>query len=154
MEPWIFWIIISVIAFVFEAVTVGLMSVWFGLAAVVTALFSAVLEDVFSSNTLFAFCQAIVFIGFSALFLYLTKPFVKKFIKPEQTNAPAIIGKEAIVLSDIDNINGTGSIKISGIIWSAKSENNEIIRKGERVTVKDIAGVSAVVSVSVAKEVV
>ncbi len=153
MEGWIFWIAVAVIAFVFEAITVGLVSVWFGMAALVTALFSSALRNVFSSSMLFVLCQVIVFIGFSTLFLYLTKPLTKKFLKTEQTNAPAIIGKEALVLEDIDNLNGTGSVKIGGIIWSAKSENNEIIRKGEKVTVKEIAGVSAVVAV-VAKEVI
>lgn len=153
MEGWIFWIAVSVIAFVFEAVTVGLVSVWFGMAALVTALFSSALRNTFSSGMLFVLCQVIVFTAFSALFLYLTKPLSKKLLKTEQTNAPAIIGKEALVLEDIDNLNNTGSIKIGGIVWAAKSENNEIIRKGEKVTVKEIAGVSAVVAV-VAKEVI
>ena len=153
MEAWLFWVIIAVISFVFEALTVGLVSVWFGLSAIVTALFSAAAKNIFNSGILFVACQATLFIGFSVLFLYLTKPFVSRYIKPQATNAPAIIGKEALVLEDIDNLNGTGSIKIGGIIWSAKSENNQIIRKGEIVTVKEIAGVSAIVAVKVANEV-
>lgn len=154
MEAWIFWAVIAVAAFIFEAVTVGLVSVWFGLGALAASLFSAVFAKTFGSQVLFVFCQVIVFVGFSALFLYLTKPLVSRFFKPEETNAPAIIGKEALVLSDINNLEGTGSVKIGSAVWSAKSENDEIIRKGERVTVKGIAGVSAVVSAAVAEKVV
>ena len=153
METWIFWAVIAVIAFVAEAATVGLVSVWFGLAAVVTSLFSAVFVDVITSKVLFITCQIVIFIGCSALFLYLTKPLCRKFFNPKETNAPANIGKEALVTEDIDNLEGSGAVKIGGIIWSAKSENNEIIRKGEKVTVKAISGVSLVVAATVFEKV-
>ncbi len=151
MESWIFWAVIAVIAFIAEAVTVGLVSVWFGLAAVVTSLFSAAFVNVISSKVIFIACQVIIFIGCSALFLYLTKPLAAKFFKPKETNAPAIIGKDALVVEDINNLEGVGAVKIGGIIWSAKSENNKIIRKGERVTVKAISGVSAIVAETISE---
>lgn len=153
MESWIFWAIIAVIAFVAEAVTVGLVSLWFGLAAVVTSLFSAAFVDIIGSKVIFIGCQVILFIGCSALFLYLTKPLAAKFFNPKETNAPAIIGKDALVVEDINTMEGVGAVKIGGIVWSAKSENNEIIRKGEIVTVKAISGVSAVVAATISEKV-
>ena len=146
MEAWIFWAVFAVIAFVTEAVTVGLVSVWFGLAALVTALFAAAFVDIITAKALFILCQIVIFAGFSVLFLYLTKPLAAKFFNPKETNSPA--GKSAIVIEDINNLEGKGQIKIGGVVWSAKSENNEIIRKGEKVTVKEIAGVSAIVAVT------
>lgn len=149
MEPWIYWVIIAVVAFVFEVATVGLVSVWFGLAATVTAVFAAVFDGVFSSGGWFTAVQVVLFLVLSVVFLYLTKPLAKKLIKPNETNAPSIIGKEAVVLSDIDNLEGTGSIKVDGRIWTARGINGEKIKKGEIVTVMAIEGVKAMVAATV-----
>lgn len=146
MENWHYWAIIAVVAFVAEAATAGLVSVWFGLAAIVTAIFSAFAEGLFGSEFLFLTVQILLFAVLSVVFLYLTKPLSKKLIQPKETNALSIIGKEAVVLSDINNTEGEGTVKIDGMIWSAKSENNEIIKKGETVNVEAIAGVKAVVA--------
>lgn len=146
MEAWIVWLLIAAFAFIVEAITVGLVSIWFGCAALVASGFALVFKNVFPSSVVFLICQIILFVLLSVLFLYLTKPLMKKFVKTEKTNADLIIGKEALVLEDIDNLNGTGSVKIGGIVWTAKSFDDAKIEKGKKVTVKEIAGVSAIVS--------
>lgn len=147
MEAWTVWLLIAAFAFIVEAITVGLVSIWFGCAALVTSGFSLIFRNIFPSDVVFLVCQIILFALLSALFLYLTKPLMAKFVKTEKTNADSIIGKEALVLEDIDNLNGTGSVKIGSATWSAKSSDGAKIEKGKVVTVKEIAGVSAIVSV-------
>ena len=58
----------------------------------------------------------------------------------------SIIGKEGIVISDINPITGEGQIKVESEIWSAKTEDSQVIPKGTLVTITAIDGVKAVVS--------
>ena len=61
------------------------------------------------------------------------------------TNSDRIIGKEAVVTEEIDNIKGKGQIKVLGSIWSAISEDQSVIPEGSMVEVCEIRGVRAVV---------
>ena len=145
MEGWIIWLIIAVLAFVFEALTAGLTSVWFGLGTLITAILTALLDGYLGNASWFPVLQVVTFVVTSAVFLVLTKPITKKLLKTGETNALSIIGKQAVVLEDINNIEGTGQIKLNGNIWTARSVSGEVIEKGEMVTVSEIAGVSAIV---------
>ncbi len=132
------WLAIVVITAIIEAMTAGLVIIWFtigALAALIAAFFGAHIA-----------IQIILFIVVSALSLALTRPLVKKHItgKSEKTNADRLLGKTCEVVEDINNIKGTGAVKIEGLIWSAKSED-ESIEKGELVTITEIKGVHAVV---------
>ena len=64
----------------------------------------------------------------------------------EKTNAFSIIGKTAIVIKDIDSINGVGQIKVDGEVWSAEGINGSNIEKGTKVEIKEIDGVRAIVA--------
>ena len=88
-----------------------------------------------------------LFLVFSIILLALTKPIVKKMkIATEKTNADRLIGMEGIVLEEINPVEGTGQVKVSGQIWSAKGKDQTIISKGETVIVKEIQGVKLVVT--------
>lgn len=135
---WQIWLIIAGLFFIGEIATVGFLIFWFGVGALV-----AMLVSLFTSNVII---QTSVFVISSAILLFETKPFVKKFIdvKSTNTNAFSIIGKKALVRKEI-NSNSVGQIKINGEIWSAESENNEIIPKGSEVEIVKINGVKAIV---------
>lgn len=135
---WQIWLIIAGLFFIGEIATVGFLIFWFGVGALVAMLISF-----FTSNIII---QTSVFVISSAILLFATKPFVKKFIdvKSTNTNAFSIIGKKALVRKEI-NSNSVGQIKINGEIWSAESENNEIIPKGSEVEIVKINGVKAIV---------
>lgn len=135
---WQIWLIIAGLFFIGEIATVGFLIFWFGVGALV-----AMLVSLFTSNVII---QTSVFVISSAILLFATKPFVKKFIdvKSTNTNAFSIIGKKALVRKEI-NSNSVGQIKINGEIWSAESENNEIIPKGSEVEIVKINGVKAIV---------
>ncbi len=139
---WQFWLIVSGVFLITEILTTGFFI--FGLC------FSALITMCVSFFTDNIFVQAIVFIVFSVILILVTKPFVHKFIhknvKTTKTNAFSIIGKKAIVIEDIDSINGSGQIKVNGEIWSAEDLNNSNIEKGSEVEINKIVGVKAIVS--------
>lgn len=119
-----FWIIAMVVFLVIEAVTVGIVSVWFAIGALfamVTAMLGANL-----------WVQITVFLVVSAIALYFTRPLVKKFVnnKVEPTNADMLIGKECRVVETIDNLSGTGAVYVDGKTWTARTADEEIIPEG------------------------
>ena len=135
-----FWIIAIVVFLVIEAVTVGVVSVWFAIGALfamVTAMLGANL-----------WVQITVFLVVSAIALYFTRPLVKKFVnnKVEPTNADMLIGKECRVVETIDNLSGTGAVYVDGKTWTARTVDEEIIPEGQLVKAERIEGVKLIVS--------
>lgn len=122
-----------------EAVSVGLTSIWFAagsLAALIAALLGA--------NLL---VQIILFIVVSLLCLLAVRPLAKKYLNPkiQATNADRIIGTEARVTEDIDNIQGQGAVTIGGIAWTARSQSGDPIPAGTLVRILRIEGVKVYV---------
>ena len=139
---WQFWLIASGIFFIAEIITTGFLVFWLGIAGLITMCVS------FFTDKLMI--QASVFVILSAVLILATKPFVKKFVNKkentEKTNAFSIIGKTAIVIKDIDSINGVGQIKVDGEVWSAEGVDGSNIEKGTKVEVIEIDGVRAIVT--------
>lgn len=139
---WQFWLIASGIFFIAEIITTGFLVFWLGVAGLITMCVSF-----FTDNLMI---QASVFVILSAVLILATKPFVKKFVhkkdNTEKTNAFSIIGKTALVIKDIDSINGVGQIKVDGEVWSAEGINGSNIEKGTKVEIKKIDGVRAIVA--------
>lgn len=135
-----FWIIAMVVFLVIEAVTVGIVSVWFAIGALfamVTAMLGANL-----------WVQIAVFLVVSAVTLYFTRPLVKKYVnnRVEPTNADMLIGKECRVVETIDNLTGTGAVYVDGKTWTARTVDEEIISEGQLVKAERIEGVKLIVS--------
>ena len=140
------WLAALVIFAIVEASTVTLVSIWFvggSLAALIAALLGAEI-----------WLQAVIFLAVSVILLLSLRPLLRKFYTPkkEQTNAPANIGKLAVVTEDIDNLRGLGAVKLSGLVWTARSASGEPIPKGTLVKVERIEGVKAFVSPVKVKE--
>ena len=136
---WQFWLIIAGLFFVGEIFTLVFLIFWFGIGA----LF-AMIVSFFTTNIII---QTTVFLITSTIFILATKPLVKKFVdvKKTNTNVFSIIGKKALVIKDIDPIHSSGQIKLNGEVWSAETENDEIIKEGSEVEVLKINGVKAIV---------
>ena len=78
----------------------------------------------------------------AALLLALLRPLLKKYlrVKPSRTNADRLLGQEALVTEDIDNLRETGAIRINGVLWTAKSVDDTQISAGSRVLIDRIEG--------------
>ena len=136
---WQIWLIISGLFFIGEIATVGFLIFWFGVGALI-----AMIVSLFTSNIII---QTTIFVVSSTILIFVTKPFVKKFadVKKTNTNVYSIIGKKALVIKTIDPIRSVGQIKLNGEVWTAESENNEVIEEGLEVEILEIKGVKAIV---------
>lgn len=137
---WQFWIILSGICFIIEIATVGFLVFWFGIGALI-----AMVVSFFTPNIAL---QTASFVISSTLLLFCTRRFANQFSKEEdtiQTNAFSIIGKNGIVIKEINPISGEGQIKVESEVWSAKSSDDRKIEPGTEVEILKIDGVKAIV---------
>lgn len=138
-----FWFSLAIALLVVELVTTQLVSIWLSASSFVTGIIVAIFSKIEIP------WQILIFAVLSTIALFATRPFVRKFTaksKDNKTNIDLNIGKNAIVTEKIDNINGQGTIKINGLIWSARSDDGNIIEEGEIVIFKEISGNKAIVS--------
>ena len=131
---------VAVIAFVIaEAVTAALVSVWFiggSVAALVASLLGAP-----------AWLQVVIFFVVSGVLLALLRPIAKRSaIRRVPTNADRILGLDAVVTEEIDDLHGKGAIRVDGKEWSARSTDGSVIPEGGVVRVDRIEGVKAFVT--------
>lgn len=136
----IFWIVALILFLVVEAVTVGLASIWFAIGSLAALICALVGGPVW--------LQAVWFVVVSLVTLILTRPLVKKFVngRTVATNADRNIGRTAVVTERIDNLNGTGSVKLDGVDWTARSaDDDRPIAEGAQVIVREIRGVKLIV---------
>lgn len=137
----IMWLILAAIFIILEFISMGLTTIWFAGGSIV-ALIAAALGTPW-------YIQVILFIVVSVVLLVITRPFAEKHLnsKLKDTNLDSLIGKHAIVITDINNLEDTGQIKLNGVEWTARTtDDNDTIEAGNTVKVNKIAGVKAIVS--------
>ena len=135
----IFWIAAIIIFSVAEALTAGLVSIWFAggaLGGLITAALGAEL-----------YVQLLVFVIVSAVLVAVFRKVAVRSIKKdgEKTNYDRIIGQEVIISQTVDNSKNVGNALVNDVEWKVKSEDGEIIHSGEKVKVKKIEGVKLIV---------
>lgn len=134
------WLIIFVACIVIEIITMGLTTIWFAggsLVAAVSAAFSAPL-----------WLQLLLFVVVSFVLLYFTRPIAVKYFNKDRikTNVESLIGKQAIVISEIDNLQGIGQVTVGGQEWSARTVKDGItLPVGCVVVIRAINGVKLMV---------
>ena len=137
------WLAAAIVMGVVEGATFNLVSVWFAGGAV-AAFFTALLGGEF-------LLQLTLFIVVSAILLACLRPLAKRraAVKPVRTNADRIIGMTGIVTEAIDNIRATGAVKVGGVEWTARSEQDAVIEAGSQVKILRISGVKVYVEPAV-----
>ena len=134
------WLIIFVACIVIEIITMGLTTIWFAggsLVAAVSAAFSAPL-----------WLQLLLFVAGSFVLLYFSRPIAVKYFNKDRikTNVESLIGKQAIVISEIDNLQGIGQVTVGGQEWSARTVKDGItLPVGCVVVIRAINGVKLMV---------
>ena len=135
-----FWVVALVVFLIVEAVTAGLVSIWFVFGSLVALICAAPGAAVW--------LQIFWFVIVSVATLVLTRPLVKRYVDSRSvaTNADRSIGRAAVVTERIDNLAATGAVKLDGVVWTARSTDDAVaIETGERVTVRAIEGVKLIV---------
>lgn len=140
MNMTILWLVILVVLVVIELLTMGLTTIWFAGGALAAALISIPGTPVL--------LQVIVFLVVSIVLLFSTRPIAVKYFNKDRTrtNSESLIGRQAIVISEINNIEGVGQVNTGGMEWSARSSyNNIVIPVGAVVVILGIDGVKLIV---------
>ena len=134
------WLFVAIAALFIESQTCELVSIWF-VPGALAAMISSLIVD-------WKWLQTTLFLGISFVMLFLMKTVFKKYLpqsKPSNLNADSLIGATAVVEEEIDNVYGKGSVKVKGLIWSARSADDAVkIPAGALVTVREIAGVKLI----------
>lgn len=135
----ILWLIVTILSGILEAITAGLVSIWFAFGG-----FAALVACRLNCPTFF---QYIIFIVVSLLTMIFIKPFAQKnlHVKMQATNADSLVGLECIVTEEINNLSNKGEVQIKGQKWSARNIKDEIIAENAKVVVERIEGVKLLV---------
>lgn len=136
----VIWLAVLVALVVIELLTMGLTTIWFAggaLVATVASLFGAPFA-----------VQVILFLVASGLLLYFTRPLAVKYFNKDRirTNAESLVGRQAIVISEIDNLQGIGQVNVGGMEWSARTRVDGVrLPVGTVTTILAINGVKLIV---------
>lgn len=139
-EMVVVWLVILILAICVEVGTMGLSSIWFAGGALI-AVIAAMLS-------LPVWLQIVLFLVVSILLLVFTRPIAVKYFNKDRvrTNVESMIGRQAIVVSEIDNLQGIGQVTVGGQEWSARSEDDKkSLAVGSVVEVVAVNGVKLIV---------
>ena len=139
MEP-IIWLGILAVLLVIEGLTTALTTIWFAGGALAAAIASGFGMGIVAQLLLF-FCVSLVL-------LFFTRPAAIKLMNKntEKTNVDSLLGKTAVVIQKVSNLEQTGQVRINDIEWMARtSDDNIIIPVGTVVVIKEVHGVRLIV---------
>ena len=133
------WLAVFVLLIVIELATMGLTTIWFAGGAV-----AGFIASMLGANVVI---QAVVFFVVSTVLLIFTRPFAVRYINSNKTktNIDGLIGQEALVLEEINNIRETGCARLEGKEWTARSVDDSVIPADTVVIVERIEGVKLIV---------
>ena len=140
MNLTLLWLIIFVVCIAVEIGTMGLTTIWFAGGALIASIVAAIGAPIW--------LQVVLFFGVSFILLYFTRPVAVKYFNKDRvkTNVESMIGKQAIVISEINNLQGIGQVTVGGIEWSARTVQEGItLPVGCVVVVRAISGVKLIV---------
>ena len=135
------WIGVIVFAVIAEIYTFASVMVWF--------IPSALAAFVLSLTGFPVWVQAFVFFIVSLVMLVLSRTIFRSFIKSGNAavNPEPLTGKSGIVVREINNRKNTGAVRIDGLEFKAKSDDDEIIYEtGLVVTITETDGMFLICS--------
>lgn len=134
------WLVIFIILLLIEALTVGLVTIWFagGALAAIAA----------NSLGIGLIGQGVVFLLVSCLLFVFTRPWAMKYINKKRikTNYEKEIGKVIKISERVDNLAQSGKSVVDGQEWTVRAEaDKEILEIGELAKVVAVSGVKLIV---------
>lgn len=139
-EMMILWLVVLIVSIVVEIISLGLTSIWFAGGAIVALILSAL--------SLPLWLQILVFLVVSIVLMVFTRPIAVKYFNKDRvrTNVESMIGRQAIVISEVNNLQGIGQVTVGGQEWTARSEDdNKNLQVGTVVQVVAVNGVKLIV---------
>lgn len=140
MSNTVMWLIVLVVLIAAEIATMGLTTIWFAAGALVAAIISLMGGNMW--------WQSGIGLVVSLALLFFTRPVAVKYFNKERvrTNVESLIGRQAIVISEVNNLQGTGQVNVGGQEWSARSSVDSVVYPvGSVLDVVAISGVKLIV---------
>lgn len=134
------WLILLIICIIIELLTMGLTTIWFAAGSLAAAIAAALQAP--------TIVQVALFLVISIVMLFFTRPVAVKYFNNDRirTNVESMIGRQAIVISEINNLEGIGQVTVGGQEWTARSKEDGVtIPVGTVVIVCAINGVKLIV---------
>lgn len=126
---WQLWVAVAVVCLIIELLNVSFFVFCFSVGALFAML---------SSFCFGIYVQLAVFAVFSAISVFLVRPFALRYLRRDgeecRTNADALTGRKGVVSQTIE-AGGYGRVAVGGDDWKAEADTAEEIPKGTRVTV-------------------
>jgi membrane protein implicated in regulation of membrane protease activity len=135
----LFWAIAGVLLVVAEVVTGGLVLLMFGAAALGTAAVAAAGVPLGVDLAVFAVLAVLFVLG--------ARPAVRRRLQvhdPVNTGTRALLGTRGEVVEAVAA--NTGTVRLHGSLWSARSLHDDDLPAGTAVVVVEISGATAVVT--------
>ena len=127
------WLVVLIVSIGVEVATLGLTSIWFAGGAAVAVIVAAFHGPVWLQ-----------------ILLFFTRPVAVRYFNKDRvrTNVESMIGRQAIVTSEIDNLQGIGQVTVGGQEWSARTEEDGLnLQPGTVVDIVAVNGVKLIVKV-------
>ncbi len=141
IDPWMVWIVIILTMIIAEIITVGFFPITVAVGGIFALLVSLITDVIW--------VQVLFFLLISVVFFMFLKPLINKLFPPKEGTKTAVerlIGQTGVVISKVDNKKNVGQIRVSGEIWSAKSNDDDVaIEEDIIVEVIDVKGVKTIV---------
>ena len=137
----LYWLLLFIALLIVEIITLGLTTIWFAGGALVG--FALSLAGVIPTVQWAAFCAV------SLVLLFATRPWAVRHFnsqRREKTNVDSLIGKTAVVTTEVSNLEAKGEVFVKGLTWTARTtEDSAVIPVGAHVLVKAVEGVKLIV---------
>jgi len=134
LQYWFIWLIVGIIFLVLEIFTPGFVVSIIGAGLILTGIFSLIVKNLQ--------LEIIFFIITLVLLFVFLRPLLLKFVSKgsKESNVFSLVGKECLVEEEINNLNNSGYVKISGDHWKARSTDDSVIPVNNKVRVERIEG--------------
>ncbi len=139
-NPVVIWLIVVIVMVIIEFATMGLTTIWFAGGALIGIVVAAAGGPVW--------LQVLLASIVSAVLLVFTRPLAMKHFNKDRikTNAESLIGRQAIVTGEINNLQAMGQVTVNGMEWTARSVmDGKTIERGAVVVIRGINGVKLLV---------
>jgi membrane protein implicated in regulation of membrane protease activity len=130
---WIGWTIFGIVLIVVEIFTLGFVLFWFGIGALIAALAGFLGIGFLGQFLIFAVVSI-------SLTFFSRKIFSNYQNNDILTGIDSIIGQIGTVSNSSKGVLNKGEVKVFGSIWTAISEDGELLTEGEKVEVVRIKG--------------
>lgn len=142
----VLWLAALVVFVGIEIATMGLTSIWFAAGALICVFLAKIGVPLG--------IQIILFLLVSLVLLFFTRPWAVRFFNRDRikTNAESLVGRQALVEAEIDNLRACGQVTVGGMEWTARAvEDGMTIPAGETVEIVGIQGVKLIVKPGIRK---